>query len=80
MNITYALPVTAWHTATDGTRIAIIPDGRRLTLDEWKATRITPEQYANLAALKRGQTGEYDAARGEYIEPAQDEPNYEEGR
>lgn len=80
MNITYALPVTAWQTATDGTRIAIIPDGRRLTLDEWKATRITPEQYANLAALKRGQTGEYDAARGEYIEPAQDEPNFEDAR
>ena len=80
MNITYALPVTAWHTATDGTRIAVIPDGRRLTLDEWRTTRVTPEQYANLAALKRGQTGEYDAARGEYIEPAQEEPNFEDAR
>lgn len=80
MNITYALPVTAWHIATDGTRIAVIPDGRRLTVDEWKTTRVTPEQYANLAALKRGQTGEYDPIAGEYIEPAQEEPNFEEDR
>lgn len=80
MNITYALPVTVWQTTTDGTRIAVIPDGRRLTLDEWKTTRITPEEYATLATLKRSKTGEYDPVRGEYIEPAQAEPNFEERR
>ena len=74
MKLQYALPVTAWQIATDGSRSAITPDGRRLTLDEWKATRITAEEYANLARIKRGQTGGYDPVNG----PAQEEPNFEE--
>lgn len=78
MEYKYALPVTAWLTATDGTRIAVIPDGRRMTMDEWKTTRVTPEEYSTLVRIKRStDTREWDPNLETFVDTyVQEEPDY----
>jgi len=50
---TYTAPVVAWHTTLDRGTVAVLPDGRRITVAEWRDLRISREEYTRLAALKR---------------------------
>jgi hypothetical protein len=52
MSSGYALPVSAWITGEDGQRIVVLPDGKRMPVEEWKKIRVTPEEFARLAWLK----------------------------
>ena len=54
MSSGYALPVAAWLTGENGERLVLLPDGSRISISEWKTTRVSPEEFARLAALKQG--------------------------
>lgn len=53
MSAGYALPVSAWLTRESGERVVRIPDGREISVDEWRTARVSPEEFARLAMLKR---------------------------
>lgn len=58
---TYAMPTAGWATAVGGGRLAILPDGRRVPVEEWKQMRVTPEEFSALyAQAKRYDTTEWD--------------------
>jgi hypothetical protein len=59
MITTYQAPVSVWRTRADGERIAILPDGTRLTDAEWRKTRVTFEEYVALAKIRMAQRAEY---------------------
>jgi hypothetical protein len=48
----YAMPVTAWLTRDTGERAVRLPDGREITVDEWRETRVDSEEFARLSMLK----------------------------
>lgn len=53
MSSGYALPVSAWLIGEDGQRLVLLPDGTRISIAEWKTTRVSPEEFARLAAMKQ---------------------------
>lgn len=50
----YPIPVSH-HVlrASDLAPMVVLPDGTRMTLDDWKQARITKAEYDRLSALKR---------------------------
>lgn len=74
---TYAMPTAGWATAVGGGRLAILPDGSRVTVEEWKQMRVTPDEFYRLMALKR-QTDRsgWDPINQTPTEPDIEEPDY----
>ena len=61
MSSGYALPVAAWLTRDTGERFVRLPDGREMSLDEWRKARVTPEEFARLASIRqRRRTSAWD--------------------
>lgn len=74
---TFGMPVTGWATAVGGGRIAILPDGRRVPVEEWKQMRVTPGEFYRLMGLKSQQDpGDWDPITQTYTDPTPEEPSW----
>lgn len=77
MSRLYALPTTTFVRSTDGTTLAVIPDGRKIPVNEWKTMRVTPDEFYRLMTLKRqNDRSGWDPINQTRTEPDIEEPDY----